>query len=254
VRTPLHAFALAALLTVAGDCAAQVKITGATAVAPYALVRLRADGVPDDAGLIWRASPRKGVSRATTDQRVFEFAAPPGAYEIDLIVVRLVDKKTVVEEASATVTIGQPAPPVTPAPPVPPGPGPAPPAPPSPAPIDAPGFRVFIIEETADRARLPAKQLDVLFNASVRAYLKSHCVKDAHNPDGAFRIWDKDVDASDPSLTVWARALKAFNDRVKDGKAKPPWLIVSDGKTGYEGPLPADAGSALQLLKKYGGE
>jgi hypothetical protein len=58
-----------------------------------------------------------------------------------------------------------------------------------------------------------------------------------------WRIWDKDVDPSQESA-VWQAAMKR-------PRASVPWLLVSNGKTGYEGPLPGTADDLLALLKKY---
>jgi hypothetical protein len=98
-------------------------ITGQSKVDRDGLARLRADGVGDKAGLIWRVSPSKAVSRATNPRGLLEFAAPPGTYEIDLLVITTTpDGAVQVEEAQATVTVGdgQPDPPTPPAPPNPP--------------------------------------------------------------------------------------------------------------------------------------
>ncbi len=129
-----------------------------------------------------------------------------------------------------------------------PGPGPVPPGPtPGPTPIPDTGFRVLMVYESAEKSKYTAGQLAALDGQAVRDYLDTHCVK---GPDGKTperRIWDKDITreqaAADSKL--WADALERT-------RGKPlPWLVISTGKTGYEGPLPEDA---LALLKKYGGD
>ena len=32
-----------------------------------------------------------------------------------------------------------------------------------------------------------------------------------------------------------------------------PWLIVSNGRSGYSGPLPLTIDETMQILKRYGG-
>lgn len=138
--------------------------------------------------------------------------------------------------------------------PVPPGPTPPtptpvdPPGPDPPAPIPVAGLYVLIVEETASRAELKAGQREILLGTapgSVRDYLKSHCARDTSGrPE--FRILDTDDDLSRDSKVwqdVWARPRKSI-----------PWIAISNGKDGFEGPLPATAAECLQLLKKYGGE
>jgi hypothetical protein len=79
----------------------------------------------------------------------------------------------------------------------------------------------------------------------VRDYLRGKCVVGADGKTSEFRIWDKDVDA--------AADAKHWQDALKRPRASTPWLIVSDGKSGYEGPLPANVDETLALLKKFGG-
>jgi hypothetical protein len=133
-----------------------------------------------------------------------------------------------------------------------PGPGPKPPDPPvpptppdPPAPIPADGFRVLMVYETAEVSKYPAAQSAVLYSKSVRDYLNAKC---AAGPDGKtkeWRIWDKDADPSQEA-SHWQAAMKRT-------RAGTPWLVVSDGKTGFEGPLPNTVEETLTLLKKYGG-
>lgn len=113
-----------ALLLLAGDARAELRIEGRAAASPYTLVRLSAAGAAPKAGLVWRVSPRTGVDRATTARGRLEFTAPPGTYEVDLTAVILQDGETVVEEATLTVVIGGPAPLPPPQPPPQPPPTP----------------------------------------------------------------------------------------------------------------------------------
>ncbi len=121
--------------------------------------------------------------------------------------------------------------------------------PPNPAPINDTGFRVLIVEETVDRSKLPPAQRLILTSGTVRDYLRSKCAPDSTaNQDGrAYRIWDKDSDVSNE--------LKSWQDAFKRAKAdknfKTPWILVSNGKTGYEGPLPENVDKMIELLKKY---
>ncbi len=58
-------------------------------------------------------------------------------------------------------------------------------------------------------------------------------------------MWDAGVDASQESQ-LWQDALKRKRGAL-------PWLVISNGKSGFEGPLPATVDETLTLLKKYGG-
>jgi hypothetical protein len=131
-----------------------------------------------------------------------------------------------------------------------PGPGPAPrppdPAPQPPPPIPGNGLRVLVVYESADLARYPPGQLAVLYAKAVRDYLNTHCPP---GPDGRtreWRIYDQDTDTSGES--------KTWQDAMRRPRASLPWIVVSNGRTGYEGPLPASVADTLALLRKYGGE
>jgi hypothetical protein len=108
-----------------------------------------------------------------------------------------------------------------------PDPDPTPdPDPPSPAPIPEPGFRVLIFYESSDT--LPELQRAILAGEEVAAYLDKTCITE---PDGTagYRIYDQHADLSN-ELPVWQ---KAFQRRPQS----LPWVIVSNGTTGHEGPL-----------------
>lgn len=119
-------------------------------------------------------------------------------------------------------------------------PKPVPPKP-TPTPIVSEGLHCLIVEETADRARLaPGQREIILSNApdGVRGWLSIH--------KAAVRVLDQNADmaADDP---VWQEAMKRPRNAL-------PWWIVSNGKAGFEGPLPATAAEALAKLKEVFGQ
>lgn len=168
-------------------------------------------------------------------------AARDGRTEL-LIVPSGANKAEDVIRQSLDVIAGKaPIPPPGPGPkPVPPGPDVDPNAPP---PIAGEGFRVLIVYETGQN--LPAAQSPILFGKTIREYLDAKTVLDADGRTHAWRIWDKDVDASGES--------KSWQDALARPRKSIPWILISNGTTGYEGPLPATVDEALALLKKYGG-
>jgi hypothetical protein len=233
------------LLAVAvGTVGAEVRITGELKVPPNRIVRLTADGDITGAGLIWDVSDEDRVDPEEVGNRLL-FTGPPGTYKVKLRAIRVKDGKTGIETVRATVVIGEPGPPTPPTPPDPPVPPVPPTPPPSPAPIPVAGFRVLMVYETAEVSKLPAAQQQVLYSKTVRDYLNSKCVPGPDNKTKEYRIYDKDVD-----LTAEA---KLWQEAMKRPRTSVPWLIVSDGKTGYEGPLPANVEDAMTLLKKFGG-
>lgn len=148
------------------------------------------------------------------------------------------------DAAEVSVTVGEPGP----APPVPPGPQPptppVPPAPP-PAPIPVTGLRVLIVEESGDRAKLPAPQQAIIFSRPVRDWLDANCLPDKNMQSGkAWTIQDKDTDLTGLGA-VW-------EDLRKRARTGTPWIVIdSDQGVLHEGPLPADVPSTLSLLGKF---
>lgn len=161
------------------------------------------------------------------------------------IVVGVAQDKSAPLLANCKVTIGNPpVPPVPPVPPTPPVP-PVPPVPPTPPPIPTVGFRVLILYDSTKLAQMPAAQQNILFSRTFRDLLNSTCVAGTDGKTKEWRIWPVDTDASGES-TVWQDALKRPHTSL-------PWILLSDGKTGYEGPLPANITDATALVKKYSG-
>lgn len=114
-----------------------------------------------------------------------------------------------------------------------------------PAPIPEPGLRVLIVYETADAGKMPPAQQNILYGQQTRDYLNQKCVVGPDGKTKEWRIWDKDV-ATGSESQLWQTAMKR-------PRASTPWLIVSNGTTGFEGPLPATVDDFLNLIKKYAG-
>lgn len=134
------------------------------------------------------------------------------------------------DDESVTVTVGEPTPP--PDPPTPPGPTPGV------APIEGPGFRVLFVGETGDD--MPQAVADVFYSPEITKYLNENCVKVDGHPD--FRRVDPDTQYTDQT--------NRFVKALARPRASLPWLIISNGVTGYEGPFPATVAETLALLKQ----
>lgn len=218
------------------------KISGPDVVQAHKLVRLTVSGIPVGHFILWDVYPPDDIDAATQKLKsLYEFAAPPGVYRVRVRAFKA-DSETPLE-AWRTVTVQGALPPG----PTPPGPTPPGPTPPQPAPpIAGDGNRVLIVYETGDK--LPSAQAAVLTSGVLRDYLDAKCARDEFNPTGAYRIWDKDVKLDHPSVSP---SWKAAMGRPR---ASTPWLIVSNGKTGFEGPLPADVPATLAKIKSILGE
>ncbi|MGL6095050.1 MAG: hypothetical protein ACRC7O_04520 [Fimbriiglobus sp.] len=129
----------------------------------------------------------------------------------------------------------------------PPGPTPTPtPTPPvDPSPFPGEGLRVLIVYDNENKV-MTAAQNSIMFGKEVRAYLDANC---AVGPDGKTRearIYPAATDVTfdaEPFKSAFARPRKS-----------DPWILVGNGKAGYEGPLPATVEETITLLKKYGGK
>ncbi len=123
------------------------------------------------------------------------------------------------------------------------GKGPLPPPPPEPAPIPDPGFRVLFIYEAGSLVDMPAEQRMILTGKKVRDFLNANCVMGPDNKTKEWRVWDKDVDTS-AAPPLWQNAMKRPH-------ASLPWVLVSNGTSGFEGPLPATDDAFIALASKY---
>lgn len=170
-----------------------------------------------------------------------------------LYVLALVDSGAAAPKiATKRVYVGEVVPPAPN--PTPPGPGPTPdptPTPqpnPTPAPIPLPGLRVLVIYETNPGTttmtdNVTREQALIITGAETRTLLSAKCAKDAKgHPE--FRFYDQHSDLRNAAPHWFA----AFNRP----RGKLPWLIVSDGRKGYEGPLPANPQEFAKLLEGFG--
>ena len=259
-KPPLGAmllFLITAVCLTASAARAEIKITGETSVQRDRMVRLKVEGMAEGAAVVWDVSDDKAVDADEYPDGRYHFAAAPGVYRVKAVVITVAKEggQLKVETAKTTVKVSDPTPPTptpvptTPTPTPPPTPTPTPTPTPDPAPTPPPipqeGFRVVIVYDSENEAKMPAAQQSILYSTDVRKYLNDKCVVEPSGKRG-YGIWDSKADVS------------AYGKTYVDAMARPrkglPWLIVSNGKAGYEGPLPATVAETLNLLRKYGGE
>lgn len=236
------------LLILTAASFAEVKIQGDAKVKLHNFVELSASGAVPGTAFLWRVYGPDGkrisdAKQVKASKESLNFVGPAGVYRVELLSA-FYDEKTKQQSFSEdlfTVTIGDGKPE--------PGPRPGPtPDPDNPAPIPLAGLRMLIIEESAERNKLPPAQASILFSTEIRKYLNGKCPAGSDGKTKEWRIWDYDSDTS-AEEKHWQAAMNR-----KPGKDKLPWVIISNGKTGYEGPLPATVAETITLLKKYGGE
>jgi hypothetical protein len=176
------------------------------------------------------------IKCATADVLLVEtgvyVVAKPGTHVLDVNVIS--ESPLQWDDQTVTVVVGD----VVPPDPKPPEPPPTPPGPmPGEAPIDGEGFRVLFVSESGDR--VPSDVEDAFWSKEISDYLNANCIKVDGQPD--FRRVDPDTKYTDPN--------HRFAKALARPRASLPWLIVSNGKTGYEGPFPGGKDATLALLK-----
>jgi hypothetical protein len=110
-------------------------------------------------------------------------------------------------------------------------------------PIDLPGLRVMMVVESSKLPTYNRQQVDVLFSEKTAMYLNRRCVL---GTDGVpeWRVMDPDTEFPENCDLVWCKTLKRPMESL-------PWIIISNGKTGYEGPLPKTTDELIKLVDKY---
>lgn len=82
------AFAVEGVPVRGANTAPKITVSADLKVKPFSLARVKLDGVPAGAGVVWRVYPNVGISRATTARDTLEFVAPPGVYAVEILVIR----------------------------------------------------------------------------------------------------------------------------------------------------------------------
>lgn len=111
-----------------------------------------------------------------------------------------------------------------------------------PLPIAGKGLRVCIMEETAERSKLPAEQLAIFTSQNVRDYLNEKCAKVNDKPE--YRVFDVNTSMENES--------KIWQDAMKQEYGSLPWLLISNGRKGASQALPKTVDEMMEVLKKYG--
>lgn len=94
----------------AAEAAPPPAVAGPAAVGEHTLARFEAVNVPPKAALLWRVTPAEKIDRATTPRGRFEFAAPPGEYVVELLVITVSpDGAADVAEVRHKVRVGGPS-------------------------------------------------------------------------------------------------------------------------------------------------
>lgn len=160
----------------------------------------------------------------------------PGKWFIDVTAIDFA--KSLYGRKSTVLEIG-----VGPEPAPTPEPGPTPtPTPDNVAPIEGDGLRVLIVYESFDAPNLSKGHQEVMNSEKVRTYLTENCAKDEQG-HAEFRVFDKDIVFNDKS-SKWAKA-------ISRPRSSLPWLLISNGKTGYEGPLPEHVEEMVLLVDSF---
>jgi len=157
----------------------------------------------------------------------------PGKHWVDVTAIDFA--KNIYVRKTAIAVVG-PRPPPTPD-----DDDPKPPAPDQEPPIDGDGLRVLIVYESSELNQLTADQRDIFYGQTVRKYLTENCVQQDRYSE--WRILDQDTSFVDAG-SRWVKALARPRTSL-------PWILISNGKTGYEGPLPATASETIELIKRY---
>jgi hypothetical protein len=102
--------------------------------------------------------------------------------------------------------------------------------------IDGDGLHVLIVHEVDDDRSLSRDQLTVIYSSELRGWFTDH--------NAEWKVWDDDMDTQHEPAK-WKAAMQLPRESL-------PWLIVSrKGKANFSGPLPANLGATMDVLRKY---
>lgn len=129
-------------------------------------------------------------------------------------------------------------------------PDPVDPDPIDPTPVPT-ALRVLIMEETADRGKLPRPQYNALMSPKVRSYLMAKTLKGPDGKTPEWRQWDDDLSPID-LVHVGEYWQKAHIRAKTASKGVLPWIDINSGAGSF--PLPATEDEYISALKRFGGE
>lgn len=215
-------------------------------LADYRVAFERAEG--ERVIAFWEVPAPLAYRELGADGDALHVTGPPGSYtlRVRLLVGRTFEDARRLSAALPVEVTPDPAPdptPPGPRPPIPPGPGPPGPPAPDPAPIPLDGLRVLIVYESKDATRLPPGQRLIFTSGLVRTFLNESCVK---GPDGRtpeWRLYDQD--------TPVENELPHWRDALARPRASVPWLVVSNGEAGFEGPLPDSVAEFMAVVTSF---
>ena len=249
MRFLVFAVALAACVPVlAGDVKVTIQGPAQVDAGGFALV---GESDAKDAVLRWRIDSPDGAVPPlelldSQGRPVLVFMSPvPGAYKAVLTAQVPADGLDPFGEGVHRVTVGKRPTPTPDDDDVEPGPGPKPPTP-TPddnAPFPSDGLAVLIVYETGDASRLSSGHRAIIFGADARKFLDETTKTEADGRTPAYRIFDKDVDISVID-NRWKAAMGVARESL-------PWVVVSNGRTGFSGPLPATVDEFKALVGKF---
>jgi len=164
-----------------------------------------------------------------------------GTHTIDILGLGVIDGELFFEELEVIVKVGGVIPdPVDPDDPYPP---PTPPIDPDP-PIKDPGLRVLMVYESQDLPIMSADQKLIFFSTRLRDYLNDNCVLSDVTKTREWRIFDQDIEFPINCDSVWCNVMER-------PRASIPWIVISNGMTGFEGPLPRNVEDTITLINQY---
>ncbi len=207
-----------------------VDITTAPALEPKSMSLWAVSGVKP-AGFLW-VKRDKNVAQFTVPH-----TAPESEFDISWSGVNFETGEQFTTDVRVKVGKG-PRPPPGPEPGPDPGPDPTPDGKPL---IEDPANHVLIIYETGDQASYTQGQIGFMYSQEVRTYLTEKCPKGTTS--SGWYMLDKDaVTAALPPY--WTKAMQK-------PRSKMPYMILSNPKGGWEGPIPERYEDAFAKVKEF---
>lgn len=199
-------------------------------VVPYEFLQVQAERIPTLESI--------ELSEVDGTLNTWKFPADTvaGKYRVAAIAF---DPKKGIATKRLDVTIGKPAPDPDPDP----DPDPKPPEPTPDLPIAGQGLRVMIVYEQDEAAKYPLTQSSQFTSLVLRQFLNEVCAKDSKG-NSENRVLDQDAIDVPGTSTVWSAALKRKRDSL-------PWIVIANGKAGYEGPLPLTMQETRTLIERF---